>query len=76
MQIILMRKFSRYFLSIYLCSVVSLLQSCVANVREGSLLSVSVPLQLMTSCYSLFKLRLVGSNLQGEGLTQGSEEEL
>ena len=64
------------FLFIYLCRVVSFLQSCVAYVREGGLLSVSVPLQLTASCYSLFKLRLVGSNLQGEGLTQGSEEEL
>ena len=63
-----------YFLSVYLCSIVSLLQSCVANVREGGLLSISVPLQLTASCYSLFKLRLVGSNLWGEGLTQGSEE--
>ena len=62
------------FLIMYLCSVVSLLQSCVANVREGGLLSVGVPLQLMASCYSLFKLRFVGSNLRREGLTQGSGE--
>ena len=68
------KRYTSTFFFIYLCSIVSLLQCCVANVREGGLHSVSVPLQLTASCYSLFKLRLVDSNLRGEGLTQGSEE--
>ena len=58
-----MYRYSSTFFIMYLCSVVSLLQRCVANVREGGLLSISVPLQFTASCYSLFKLRLVASNL-------------